>query len=112
MVSQPRDVARVVSWGEQSDYPTVVAAMHDMLSTDLRQDIARVRAPTLVLGTWVAYKAFAPRAAIEGNFRLQYARLQGVNIELADHARHFIMYDDPQWMFERMDAFLKQAPHH
>jgi pimeloyl-ACP methyl ester carboxylesterase len=106
MVSQPQDVERVIGWGQKSDYPTVANTMHELLATDLRLDIARVQAPTLVLGTWVAYKAYAPRAAIEANFQRQYAKLPGVSIQLADNARHFIMYDDPQWLFERMDAFL------
>jgi pimeloyl-ACP methyl ester carboxylesterase len=106
MVTKPEDVARVVDWGVKSDRAMVVNAMHDIMATDLRQDVARIQAPTLVLGTWVAYKAFAPRSAIESVYQTQYAKLPGVKLEMADNARHFIMYDDPQWMFERMDAFL------
>ena len=106
MVTKPEDVARVVDWGVKSDRITVVNHMHDLMATDLRQDLARVQAPTLVLGTWVAYKAFAPRSAIEGVYLAQYAKLPGVKVEMADSARHFIMYDDPQWLFDRMDAFL------
>ncbi len=107
MVTQPDDVARVVGWGQQSDRLAVAHAMHDLMATDLRQDVARITAPTLVLGAFGAYKAFAPRPAFEASYRAQYARLPGVQLEIADNARHFIMYDDPQWLFERMDAFLK-----
>jgi hypothetical protein len=72
----------------------------------LRDDIARIKAPTLVLGTWVAYRAFAPKEAIEALFKSQYAKLPGVKVELADTARHFIMYDDPEWMYARIDQFI------
>ena len=78
--------------------------MHELMVTDLRPDLARIKAPTLVLATWIAYNA--PREGIEATFRSQYRNLASVKIELADKARHFIMYDDPAWMFERMDAFL------
>lgn len=107
MVTKPEDVERIVEWGKRSDRSTVANAMAELLATDLRQDLARIQAPTLVLGTWVAYKAFAPREAIERNFALQYARLPGVRIEMAETARHFIMVDDPAWMYDRIDRFLK-----
>jgi len=107
MVTSPEDVDRVFGWGSKSDSETVMNAMHDLLVTDLRQDIARIKTPTLVLGSWYAYKDFAKRADIENNFKLQYQKLNGVTIELADTAKHFIMLDEPKWMFERIAAFLK-----
>jgi hypothetical protein len=82
-------------------------AMHDLIATDLRQDIERIKSPTLVLGTWIAYKEYTTRAAVENTFKTQYQKLTGVTIEVADTARHFIMYDDPKWMFECMEKFLK-----
>ncbi len=107
MVSAPQDVERIVQWGGQSDRKVVADAMYDIMATDLRQDIARIKAPTLVLGSWVAYKAYAPKAAFEANYKAQYAKLPGVQVALSDIARHFIMYDDSEWMFARMDEFLK-----
>lgn len=107
MVSQPQDVERVMEWGAKSDRKVVADAMFDILSTDLRPDLVRIQAPTLVLGSWVAYKAYAPKAAFEANYKGQYAKLAGVQVAMSDSGRHFIMYDDPQWMFARMDEFLK-----
>jgi pimeloyl-ACP methyl ester carboxylesterase len=107
MVTAPQDVDRVVEWGAKSDRKVVADAMHDIIATDLRQDIARIKTPTLVLGSWVAYKAFAPKAAFEANYKAQYAKLPGVQVAMSDIGRHFIMYDDPQWMLARMDEFLK-----
>ncbi|PHV07365.1 alpha/beta hydrolase [Janthinobacterium sp. BJB412] len=107
MVSQPADVERIAGWGQRSDRSTVIEAMAQMLADDLRQDIGRIKAPTLVLGTWIAYKDHAPKAALEATFRQQYQQLAGVKIELSDNARHFIMYDDPAWMYDRIDQFIK-----
>ncbi len=107
MVNKPEDVERVLGWGKKSDGATVMNAMHDLIATDLRQDIARIKSPTLVLGTWIVYKEYTTRAAVENTFKTQYQKLSGVTIEVADTARHFIMYDDPKWMFERMEKFLK-----
>jgi pimeloyl-ACP methyl ester carboxylesterase len=106
MASNAEDQDRIYGWGRKSDRASVVNAMHDMMATDLRADLERVKAPTLVLGTWIAFKDYAPRSAIEATYTTQYRKLAGVKIEIADKARHFIMYDDPEWMFQRMDAFL------
>ena len=107
MVTAPQDVERVVAWGTQSDRAVVADAMYDIVATDLRRSVARIKAPTLVLGSWVAYKAYAPKAAFEANYKAQYAKLPGVQVAMSDIGRHFIMYDDPQWMLARMDEFLK-----
>jgi pimeloyl-ACP methyl ester carboxylesterase len=106
MVSAPADVERIIGWGQRSDRETVIRAMGTLMASDLRQDVAKVQSPTLVLGTWIAYKDYAPRAAIEATFQQQYAQLPGVQIALADTARHFIMYDQPDWMHARIEQFL------
>lgn len=107
MVTKPEHLERILAWGAKSDRVTVANAMYDLTSTDLRQDIARIKAPTLVLGTWIAYKDYVPRSAIEATFLSQYQKLPSVTVMLAENARHFIMYDDPQWMYTRMKQFLK-----
>ena len=107
MVSAPADVERIIGWGQRSDRETVIRAMGTLMASDLRQDVAKVQSPTLVLGTWIAYKDYAPRAAIEATFQQQYRQLPGVQIALADTARHFIMYDQPDWMFGQIEQFLR-----
>ena len=106
MASAPADVERIIGWGQRSDRETVIKAMGTLMASDLRQDVAKIKSPTLVLGTWIAYKDYAPRAAIEATFQQQYAQLPGVQIALADTARHFIMYDQPDWMVARIEQFL------
>ncbi|PKB24266.1 alpha/beta fold hydrolase [Janthinobacterium sp. 64] len=106
MASAPADVERIIGWGQRSDRETVIRAMGTLMASDLRQDVARITSPTLVLGTWIAYQDYAPRAAIEATFQQQYAQLPGVKIALADTARHFIMYDQPDWMHARIEQFL------
>ena len=106
MATAPADVERIIGWGQRSDRETVIRAMGTLIASDLRQDVAKVQSPTLVLGTWIAYKEYAPRAAIEATFQQQYAQLPGVKIALADTARHFIMYDQPDWMHARIEQFL------
>ncbi|WP_295995634.1 alpha/beta hydrolase [Rugamonas sp.] len=107
MVSKPADVDRVAGWGAASDRSTVATSMYQMMTDDLRQDVARIEAPTLVLGTWIGYKDYGSKDQFEGTFKSQYQKLPGVTIEMSDTARHFIMYDDADWLYARIDQFLK-----
>lgn len=107
MVTSPADVERIMQMGRGSDRRTVAGAMAELLEADLRDDVAKIQAPTLVLGAWAAYKDYAPRSAIEAVYTSQYGKLPGVRIEMAETARHFIMVDDPAWMYDRIDRFLK-----
>ncbi len=107
MVTSPADIYLVYSWSKTTDPTAAADAMYDMFTTDLRPDVPSIRVPTLVLGTWIAYGTDAAmRAQVEKSFESQYARLKGVRIVLADHARHFIMLDDPNWFYAQLDAFL------
>lgn len=107
MITGADDVQRALAWGRQSDRTTVANAMADLMGQDLRQDVARITAPTLVMGSWIAYKNFGTREQFLQTYQDQYRQLPGVTIEMADNARHFIMLDDPDWLYDRIDQFLK-----
>ena len=107
LVTGKADVERIVAWSLKSDRKAMATSMYQMLADDLRPGLARIKAPTLVLAGVAGFKAFMPRGAVEAMYVSQYQNLSGVQIELADNARHFIMYDDPDWMYARIDQFLK-----
>lgn len=113
MVTSPADLDIIKQWGLASDQRTAADAMADLMSLDLRDDVARIESPTLVLGTWsglheqlAKYGTNVPRAAFVETFATQYAKLPKLHFALSDTARHFIMFDDPRWFFEQLDAFL------
>jgi pimeloyl-ACP methyl ester carboxylesterase len=107
MVNSPATAEQLLAWGTKSDRATVANAMYEMTADDLRNDVARIKAPTLVLGSWIAYKQYGPREMFEFTYRSQFAKLPNVTIALSDTAKHFIMYDDPSWMYANVDKFLK-----
>jgi pimeloyl-ACP methyl ester carboxylesterase len=109
MVTKDPDLERLIAWGLASDRAAVTDAMCELFTADLRGDLAKISSPTLVLGTWVGYKEYTDRQRTEANLRRQYAKLAGVQIRITDTARHFVMWDDPDWMFAQMDPFLGVA---
>ena len=107
LVSAPADVERVRAWGRQSDRVAVIDAMTDMLGDDLRPRLAAIKAPTLVMGSWIAYKDQSTQDATRAVYERQYQSLAGVRIAMSPAARHFIMLDDPAWFEATLDEFIR-----
>jgi len=108
MVEKESDFKRIMGWGLLSDRTAVTDALTELYSADLREDIAKIKSPTLVMGSYIGFPG-AKHEGVEANLRAQYAKLQGVEIQVTDKAHHFIMWDDPEWMFGYMDRFLQPA---
>jgi pimeloyl-ACP methyl ester carboxylesterase len=109
MVTSEAGFDRITAWGLASDRTAVADAMAELFGADLRDDLSAIKVPTLVLGAWIAYKDYTDHARTEANLRVQYAKLAGVEIQITDTAHHFIMWDDPEWMFRHLDRFVAQA---
>ncbi|MBZ5724316.1 MAG: alpha/beta hydrolase [Acidobacteriia bacterium] len=109
MVTKDSDLDRIIAWGLASDRTAVTDALVELFTADLRDGLANIKCPALVLATWIGFKEYTDRAKTEANLKAQYAKLAGVQIELSDTARHFIMFDEPAWMFGKLDGFLAGA---
>lgn len=107
MSNQPERTATLVQWSDSSDPATTAAAMHDLMTTDLRADVARIQTPTLVLGAWAGYAAFgATRESVEQTFRGQYAKHPQLTLALSEAGYHFLMWDDPNLVQTQIRQFL------
>lgn len=108
MVSNKEKMNIISQWGIESDANSVAQAMYELQTTDLREDVAKIKSPTLVLGAWVAYKQYgATRESTMKIFEMQYARMSNKKIVLSDVGKHFLMYDDPQWFYDQVNGFLE-----
>ncbi len=106
MVTRPADYERVLAWAVESDHRAVADGMYEVAVTDLRTQVAHLRSPLLVLGTWYGLAAYSTRAAVEANFHAQYDVVPHWSFATADSAKHFMMLDDPEWTWSHVNAFL------
>lgn len=99
LVSDTSKRKMITGWSLSSDRNTFARMFCDFTNTDLRQAIAGVKCPALILleSGFVAYKS-----AIEN----QYQQLKTADIEYATKGLHFIMYDDFDWYFNKLNSFL------
>ncbi|MDP5029645.1 alpha/beta fold hydrolase [Paraglaciecola sp.] len=98
--------AKVMAMIATSDPTTVGEAIYTLLSTDLRQDIANIKAPTMLLGASGGFDNKAQQAAAEQLYQEQLAALPKAKLKMNTQSRHFIMFDDPQWLNAQIREFL------
>lgn len=113
MVTDPARLKQLIGWSVASDQTTTADTMAELVSQDLRPELAKITSPTLVLGTWIGLKAqlaqgnvTITRESVQQTFQEQFANLPHLHFVMSDTARHFIMFDDPNWFFAQVDTFL------
>jgi pimeloyl-ACP methyl ester carboxylesterase len=105
MLGQVRDTTharQIAHWSALSDRKTLGYTYVEMCTTDLRDAIAHIESPTLVLGSLYYNNPDLSRQALTS----QYAKLLNKTIAVAN-MKHFIMYDDPTWLYGQIDSFLQ-----
>jgi alpha-beta hydrolase superfamily lysophospholipase len=108
MIISPERVKQVKAIALKADPKTQAEVMYEMYTTDLRQQVASIDCPVLLLGAWVAYKNYGlTREVATKNYESQVAPIKNAKVEMNDTAKHFIFYDEPAWFYEKVDAFLK-----
>jgi pimeloyl-ACP methyl ester carboxylesterase len=105
MITAPADVERALEWVKRSDPSAAGTAISELTATDLRADVAKITAPVLLLGA-PANAPAAMRPALEKAYAAQLAQVPSARVKMAPTARHFIMLDDPQWLFAAIDELL------
>lgn len=97
MSQSPERVRQLEKWSEASERSATAQAMYELMTTDLRDAIADIRQPTLVLGSWAAYApSGATQESTEAIFRAQYAKLDDYELRMSEDGYHFLMWDDPE----------------
>ncbi len=103
-IKNDEEVARVAAVSGQSDPAAVGQALEELLLTDLRDRVADIQTPMLILGAG----AGAPR---EVEFRTERYRAQVASIPkhelvMVPDTLHFVMLDAPEAFLQHVDRFL------
>jgi len=100
MTSTTEKVEQLKNWILKADRKTYVYGYTDLLKQDVRPQLSKITAPSLVLA--------APSYGVVGkqNMEKQYANLKNKTVEMAPNGKHFIMFDSPEWFYQQVNAFL------
>ena len=92
----------IINWMMMADRETYVYGYIDLLKLDLREDIARIKIPVVVLAA-----TYPDRQVIEKTYNTQYEKLNSKVFYYADKSAHFIMLDQPEWLLTKLKENLQ-----
>jgi pimeloyl-ACP methyl ester carboxylesterase len=88
---------QLVDWIVSANRGTYVYGYIDMLKLDLREDIAKITIPVVILAA-----TYPDKKVIEQTYQSQYRRMAAKTIFYADNSAHFVMYDQPEWFLQKI----------
>ncbi|WP_299184462.1 alpha/beta hydrolase [uncultured Aquimarina sp.] len=101
MTNKKEKVNTLLNWIQIADRETYVYGYTDLLKLDLRKVLGKITAKTLIIGA-----AFPTIETAKANYEKQYASLSNKYIEMIPDSKHFIMFDQPELLYEEINNFL------
>ena len=97
----------LVTAGINSDRKTVADAVYELMITDLRPELGRIKAPIEVM---YAYDTLfgIPAASVDAMYRQAYASAPDIHFTRIENSFHFIMLDQPERFSNEVESFLNQ----
>lgn len=97
----------LVTAGINSNRKTVADAVYELMITDLRPELARIKAPIEIV---YAYDALfgVPAASVDAMYRQAYASASDIHFTRIDDSFHFVMLDQPERFSSAIESFLNQ----
>ena len=97
MVNDPKKLATILDDVAKSDRKTLGDAVYELMTTDLRDRIAEIKAPVLVV---------LADGGLQDRIKGQVAPIPHHEIIVLKNTHHFLMYDDPEGFYRAIDKFL------
>lgn len=93
--------------GLNSDRKTVADAVYELMITDLRPELTRIKAPMEIV---YAYDALfgVSAASVDAMYRQAYASASDIHFTRIDDSFHFVMLDQPERFSRAVTSFLNQ----
>lgn len=104
----PLDQMRIIEMTRTSNPSTAGKAMFDVMQTDLRKPLAKTNTPILMLGASGAFMQLSklPHQQVDLLYKSQFKNVKNATVIMNPTARHYMMFDDPQWLIQQIEEFL------
>ena len=107
MITDDENIQTASAWIMKSDRATVSQIIFELMTTDLRDEVENIKIPILVLGSWYGLKDYGvTKDFVNNNYKTQFSEANNCEIIIADTAKHFIMWDEPKWFWEKIKSFI------
>jgi pimeloyl-ACP methyl ester carboxylesterase len=102
----PEGCQEATAWTVATDKSILARITYEVMTTDMRPELHKIKAPVTILYPWDASKHIS-QAACDKLYGDNYAALPNKKLVRIDGSYHFIMLDQPDAFAAQVDAFLK-----
>jgi len=81
--------------------------MYELMTTDLRAEAGKIKVPVLLVGAGGNFPTPEQKERGKKLYEEQVAKIPRHRVAFSDGSKHFIMFDDPKFLFSAMDEFLQ-----
>jgi len=106
MSNTPAGRTAIARWTRDADPRVAAQVFRDVMTTDMRGELAAVKAPVTLL--YAQDDGAMPAERAKATFEPQYAGVAHFKAEMVRGSRHFIMLDQPEIFAKVVDAFLAE----
>jgi pimeloyl-ACP methyl ester carboxylesterase len=106
LITDPKSVELIAPTCAKSDPKAVALAMYELMTIDLREDVAGIKTPLLLIGNGAFITSAEMKTNVLARYEAQVTKVSNHKVLIAEKARHFIMLDDPAFLFSAVDDFL------
>lgn len=103
-----KDQAKVVDMAKQSNPVTVGDAMFDVMTTDMREPLTMSDTHILMLGASGGFSQQAQHQQAKALYTGQFENVKNAEVVMNTKVRHFMFFDDANWVSEQINQFLEK----
>ncbi|GBL05896.1 alpha/beta fold hydrolase [Glaciecola sp. KUL10] len=104
--SSQEDQRRIIEMAKTSDPKTAADAIFTLMSTDLRDSLAKSDSKILLLGASGGFSDEASHRMMAQRYQSHLSKAPDATLLMNTTSKHFIMYDDKPWLIEQITSFL------
>ena len=108
-IPDEKKMKAVRGWIARSDQATVARALSDVLSADIRGEVGKIRAPVLLIVAYDKAESRMSREDWKKRYAATVATVKDHSVAVTDEAKHFLMYDKPEWFYRQIDEVLARS---
>lgn len=102
--NSPAGRTAVAGWTRDADVRVTAQVLHDVMTTDMRGELAAVQTRVTLL--YAQDDSAMSATAAKATFEPQYAGVADFHAQMVPGSRHFIMLDQPEIFAAAVDTFL------
>jgi pimeloyl-ACP methyl ester carboxylesterase len=96
-------------WGADSDQKTVAIAMGEMFGRDMRTDVSKIKQRVMLIAAPAPFPG-KTKEELKLAYLAQVDKIPNKEVVYAEKSKHFIMFDEPEWMCQQIERFIQGKP--